>query len=117
MEDLKNSLKTVLTRKVIDFTEEGRTCFGCDDPDFPHTCNSSFIEKLENNFNTVWYCYATRNSFQIKEKLYRAILIDLLADHMPRAAAVEKADDMAYYKWVKDGGGSMKVSSTTSGVL
>ena len=113
MEDFLNTLKLVLRRKVIDQAESSRYCFGCDDStEFPHTCNTTFVEKLENNFNSAWYSYSAINWFQIKERLYRAVLTELLAEYMPRTEAAAKAEKMNHFKWIKDGGGSPNITST-----
>ena len=114
MEDLKNSLKAVIRQKVINQTDAGRMCFGCDDDEFPHTCNSTMIEKIDRGFYRAWYQYSSRNGFQIDEKLQRAVLIELLTDVMPRQNAVAKADEMCVcVDWIKTGGGSKHISSTT----
>ena len=115
MEEFSNNLKRVLTRKVLDQTEASRYCFGCDDStEFPHTCNSTFVEKLETSFNRVWYAYSAINSFQIKERLYRAVLTELFSEHMPRSEAAAKAEQLNRFKWTKDGGGSPNITSTST---
>ena len=115
MEELKNSLKAVIKQKVIDRTDAGRMCFGCDNEvEFPHTCNSTMLEKIDTGFYRAWYQYSSRNAFQIEEKLQKAVLIELLADIMPREDAVAKADEMCVcVDWIKTGGGSKHISSTT----
>ena len=114
MEELKNSLKAVIREKVINQTEAGRLCFGCDDVSFPHTCNTTMLEKLDTGFFRAWYQYASRNAYQIEEKLQRAVLIELLSDIMPRQEAISKADELGgCIDWVRTGGGSKHISSTT----
>ena len=115
MEELKNSLKAVIKQKVIDRTEASRMCFGCDqEEDFPHTCNTTLLEKIDSGFHSAWYQYISRNSFQVEEKLQRAVLIELLADIIPREEAVSRADELGgCINWVRTGGGSKHISSTT----
>ena len=115
MEDLKNQLKRVIRRKIIDNTEEGRMCFGCDNPDeFPHTCNSTFLQKVEDSFSLAWIQYNARNGKSIRDRLGQAVLIEILKDMMPHSEALEKANEIGFsLAYVRTGGGSSVVSSTT----
>ena len=115
MEDFKEQLKRVIKRKVIDGTETGRMCFGCDNPDeFPHSCNTTFLEKLETGFSYAWIHYQARNSKSIKDRLGHAVLVEILKDMMPLSEALEKANEIAFTSaYTRTGGGSSIVSSTS----
>lgn len=112
MEDLKNILKTMMKRKVIDSTEEGRMCLGCDDTEFPHTCQTTLLQKIEDNFSLAWIQYSVRNAKMLKTRLRQAVLIELLKDVMSEADAKEKAKEIGFSA-AHDGGGSSIVSSST----
>ena len=47
------------------------------------------------------------------ERLSRAILIELLADEVSRERAVVKADEIGYHDYVRFGGGTDTVTSTS----
>ena len=103
-----------MKRKVIDSTEEGRMCLGCDDTEFPHTCQTTLLEKIEDNFTLAWIQYSVRNAKMLKARLRQAVLIELLKDVMPQAEAEEKAKEIGFSAaHVSDGGGSSIVSSST----
>ena len=99
MEALKNELKDVITRKIVNATE-GRACIGCEFAEFPHTCGSSMKDKIENKFNQVWFEYITQNSYKIKMKLRKAILEEIHKVRL-RISVVEVGaeDPWLLFKW------------------
>ena len=71
------------------------------------------VEKIESEFNRAFFFYMRRNNDQVRGKLSRAILIELLADELPRERAVVKADEIGYHDYVRFGGGTDTVTSTS----
>ena len=113
MEDFKNELKEVIKRKIIEDSYDGYNCLGCVDNTRAHTCDTTMVEKIESEFNRAFFFYMRRNNDQVRGKLSRAILIELLADELPRERAVVKADEIGYHDYVRFGGGTDTVTSTS----
>ena len=114
MEDFKNTMKEVIKRRIVDQATIGSFyCLGCMDNTLAHDCGSTMLEKIEAEFNGAFFWYMVHNREQVKERLSRAILIEILADELPRDQAVAKANEISYHDFIRYGGGVSSVSSTT----
>ena len=114
MEEFKREMKEVIRQKLVNQSPDGRYCIGCDDSTFGHTCSTSMVEKIDREFNRAFFHYMARNDTQVETKLRLALLIELLADEMPRERAVEKAKEILPHNYTTFGGGSTRISSTTA---
>ena len=71
------------------------------------------IDRIRDEFNSAFFYYTIQQKDQLKEKLGKAILIELLAEELPRDIAITKANEMTFHDYIRYGGGSNRVSSTT----
>ena len=113
MEQFKDRMKTVIKLKVIEQSRDGRDCLGCIDADLAHTCETTMVEKIDNEFDRVFFNYFARNVNQVRDRLGMAILIELLSDEMPRSRAILKASELSLHNHITYGGGSSHVTSST----
>ena len=112
MEDFKSGMKEVIRQKIVNQSLDGRYCLGCDDSTLGHTCSTTMVEKIDREFNRAFFHYMVRNSTEVETKLRFALLIELLADEMPRDRAVETAKEILPHNYTTFGGGSTRISST-----
>ena len=113
MEEFKHRMKTVIKEQVIEQSRDGRDCIGCFIDDLAHTCETTMVEKIENEFNRTFFNYFARNVNQVQNRLGKAILIELLSDEMPRWKAIVKASEIPLHNHITCGGGSTLVTSST----
>jgi len=55
MEEFKHRMKTVIKEQVIEQSRDGRDCIGCFIDDLAHTCGTTMVEKIENEFNRTFF--------------------------------------------------------------
>ena len=114
MDQFKKTMMDIIKRRISD--EVGNACLGCIDNSLGHTCETTVfqrIDRIRDEFNSAFFYYTVQQRDQLKEKLGKAILIELLAEELPRDIAITKANEMTFHDYIRYGGGSNRVSLTT----
>ena len=114
MEEFKKTMVEVIKRRILD--QVGNDCLGCLDNSLAHTCETTVnqrIDRIEFEFNRAFFYYTVQQKNQLKEKLGKAILTELLAEELDHDRATRKASEITFHDYIRYGGGSSYVSSTT----